>query len=152
MGDSSRRSRSRSRSPSRRHREKGHDSSRHRSHRHRHSDDEDDRRRKHRRDRDETEEERKERKKAKKEKRRSERAAEDSLGVVDDDDDGAVWVEKSMDLGVSCREDPSNTRNQYRIYPPLTLYLLGPRSRRPMRHYLIALPPAQNVEKETLGW
>jgi len=107
MGDHSRRSRSRSRSPSRRHRDhekesRSSHSSKHKSHKSRRSDDEDDdRKRRHRKDREETEEERKQRKRAKKEKRRGEQGRDDGLGVVDDDDDGAVWVEKGIDAEVS---------------------------------------------------
>lgn len=72
------------------------------SHRHRDVDDED-RQHKHRRDRDreETEEERKDRKRQKKEKRREDRKDREKLGVVDDDDDAGMWVEKGADTDVS---------------------------------------------------
>ncbi|ORX35345.1 CwfJ C-terminus 1-domain-containing protein-like protein [Kockovaella imperatae] len=115
MGESSRRDRSAS--PSRRQKERDNEhrsshkhSSRDKTHRHRYSDEEnDDRRRKHRRDkdRDETEEERKERKRLKKEKRRESRKHEE-LDVVDDDDDGDMWVEKSVDGAVAVSNIPTS--------------------------------------------
>ena len=69
----------------------------HKSHRHRHFEEEEDRKRKHRRD--ETEEARKVRKRLKKEKRSSERDDE-KLKVLEDEDDGQVWVEKGVDAAV----------------------------------------------------
>ena len=114
MGDSSHKPRSRSRSPSRRHRDgddnrerskehrsSHHSSKHHRSSRHQYSDEEEDRKRRHKHDRHETEDERKERKRLKKEKRRGEKSSRHGLDVVDDDDDGAMWVEKDIDAEVS---------------------------------------------------
>ncbi|KAL7423725.1 Pre-mRNA-splicing factor cwf19 [Cryptotrichosporon argae] len=81
--------RSRSRSRDRRDRDRDE-----RSHRHR---DDDGKERRHRR-RNETEEERRERKRARRDKERGGRGErEGRAGVVDDDDDGGMWVEKSID-------------------------------------------------------
>ncbi|OCF45127.1 cell cycle control protein cwf19 [Kwoniella heveanensis CBS 569] len=119
MGESSRRSRSRS--PSRKHRDKDedrrshdksskhhHHSSHHRSSKRRDDRVEDEHRhRKHRRDRErereETEEERKDRKRSKKEKNRPEKGLE----VVDDDYDGSMWVEKSVDAAEAASNIPT---------------------------------------------
>jgi hypothetical protein len=165
MGDHSRRSRSRSRSPSRRSRDvdresRSHHSSskHHKSHKSRYSDDEDeDRTRKHRRDKDrqETEEERKERKRAKKEKRRSEKDKDDGLDIVDDDDDGAVWVEKGVDADVSVRIPifalMLRRRKQYPIYPPQTLWRSNHKWNGPKHRYLTRLPLRLNGASEILG-
>lgn len=90
MGDSSREGASRS--PVRKHKN-GDDRlhhSKHKSHKHRPEDVHDKHAGKHRRD--ETEEERKERKRVKKAKQRE----GEKLEVLDDDDDGGVWVEKGV--------------------------------------------------------